>query len=697
MNTSLPLSRLFAVIGLVAAFGLMAGCDSSGNMQSNDPPNATATVSTSAPIQVGDQVQLDGSGSSDPNGDNLSYNWTLSGPSQSTASLQNPSDPQPTFTPDVAGDYTASLEVDDGSATATDQVTVTAQSASSETAELGSNVTSDRTLTSDTSYVVTANVCIQDASTLTIEAGTELRFEAGQSLRVCGDGSALDANGTGSEPILMAATTGNESQGYWQGVKINSSNPNNSIEYAQIRHAGSDPMAGSKTSIWVDKGGELTLQNSTIEMSGGHGIHVQNDPPTDASTTLSLSSNTYRDNSGAALSIPFQNASDVSGSSTFGADAYVRVKNGPNPSTGDHTLNALDGDRPYRFEANVGIDGDASVTIEAGTEMEFESGANLTVNSGDAALIASGTSDDRVTMTATPGNENQGWWQGIGIFSDNPNNALKYVDIKHAGSSALRGAAAAITVGKPGDLTMENSTITQSGGHGLFVENNPPVNAPTALTLASNTYENNAKAALALPFRNASDVDGASTFGSDSYVKIKGGPNPSTGTHTIDSLRGDTPYRVTTGAGVDNEAQVEIVGGTEMEFAAGARLNVNSTDASLIADGTANNKIRLIPTPGNETAGHWNGVGVYSGNADNEFSHVIIRYASRNEFWIGGSTAAVGVWHDGQLTLQNSTIANSEQHGVVCEYDPPSDARGSLSRSGNTFNNVPGQNVKDCN
>jgi hypothetical protein len=134
-----------------------------------------------------------------------------------------------------------------------------------------------------------------------------------------------------------------------------------------------------------------------------------------------------------------------------------------------------------------------------------------------------------------------------------------------------------------------------------------------------------------------------------------------------------------------------------MAFGAEASLNVNSTDAALIADGTSSNKIRMTPTSGNATPGFWNGIGIYSGNTDNAFTHVIIRYASRNSYWSGGDTAAIGVWNAGQLTLENSEITASEKHGIVCEYDPPSDSRGTLSGSGNTFTNIPGQNVKGCN
>lgn len=66
--------------------------------------------------RVGEQVALDGRGSSDPDGDLIfSYDWRLDErPSGSAAELVNPSWPQPILVPDSAGTYVLSLSVSDG-------------------------------------------------------------------------------------------------------------------------------------------------------------------------------------------------------------------------------------------------------------------------------------------------------------------------------------------------------------------------------------------------------------------------------------------------------------------------------------------------------------------------------------------------------------------------------------------------------
>jgi len=79
----------------------------------NSPPVANAGADQ-APY-VGDVVQLDGSGSSDVDGDPLTYAWSfLSLPTGSTATLSDPAAVMPTFQVDLSGIYDVQLIVSDG-------------------------------------------------------------------------------------------------------------------------------------------------------------------------------------------------------------------------------------------------------------------------------------------------------------------------------------------------------------------------------------------------------------------------------------------------------------------------------------------------------------------------------------------------------------------------------------------------------
>jgi len=79
----------------------------------NLKPVAIAGVNQS--VTVGATANLDGSGSSDANGDALSYTWSIvTKPEGSLTAIVNPASAQASLTPDLPGTYVVSLVVNDG-------------------------------------------------------------------------------------------------------------------------------------------------------------------------------------------------------------------------------------------------------------------------------------------------------------------------------------------------------------------------------------------------------------------------------------------------------------------------------------------------------------------------------------------------------------------------------------------------------
>ncbi|MBZ5558675.1 MAG: PASTA domain-containing protein [Acidobacteriia bacterium] len=127
-----------------------------GGVAVNHPPTANAGPDQTA--RVGQTVTLDGSRSSDPDGDALAYQWSIVGtPAGSLAALSDPHAVRPTFVVDKPGTYEFELVVSDGSLTsAPDRVSVTTQNSPpvadagpDQTTSVGATVTLDGHHSSD--------------------------------------------------------------------------------------------------------------------------------------------------------------------------------------------------------------------------------------------------------------------------------------------------------------------------------------------------------------------------------------------------------------------------------------------------------------------------------------------------------------------------------------------------------------------
>ena len=117
--------HVFLLVGSLLLLLLTAGqCGAA--VDSGPVPNAGADQT----VRVGDAVRLDGSASSDPDGDALTFGWSFqSVPAGSDALIAGMDTGTPSFTADMAGVYVVTLTVSDGSRQASDTVHVTSSTA----------------------------------------------------------------------------------------------------------------------------------------------------------------------------------------------------------------------------------------------------------------------------------------------------------------------------------------------------------------------------------------------------------------------------------------------------------------------------------------------------------------------------------------------------------------------------------------
>ena len=122
VESTWAIGKLIKYKGIVKAWFLvfallLAAC---GSNHRNSAPVADAGPDQASNVQMGDTVILDGSASSDPDGNALSYLWSFQSlPSGSAVTLSDPTSAKPSFVADKAGTYTASLTVNNGTTDST--------------------------------------------------------------------------------------------------------------------------------------------------------------------------------------------------------------------------------------------------------------------------------------------------------------------------------------------------------------------------------------------------------------------------------------------------------------------------------------------------------------------------------------------------------------------------------------------------
>ncbi len=123
ITTKLPGIVIFTIL-MIFILGL-ANCS-----KKDDPviDNGTplANAGPDQKVTIGEIVTLNGIDSKDPEGETLTYQWSLiSKPASSNAAITGTTAVQATFELDKAGVYTIELSISDGEKTATDQIVIT--------------------------------------------------------------------------------------------------------------------------------------------------------------------------------------------------------------------------------------------------------------------------------------------------------------------------------------------------------------------------------------------------------------------------------------------------------------------------------------------------------------------------------------------------------------------------------------------
>lgn len=324
----------------------------------------------------------------------------------------------------------------------------------------------------------------------------------------------------------------------------------------------------------------------------------------------------------------------------------------------------------------------AGVKLNEGVVVEFGADVRVWVNGNAAYLNATGTSSRKIILRGS--DEVKGRWRGLSFGSNNADNKLIHVNILHAGSSEMGGRKTAVHIQSnvQARVTIQQTSITQTAGYGIFIDGNEG----QIPDYSTNTISSNDAAPVRLGAAGILSLDKNSTYENNGTQAIEVAAVGNTNVRlqndgTIPALT--VPYHWHSSAELRGDITFEA--GSTSLFNSGLRLWVTS-DGALIAEGTASNKITFSGLT--QMPGLWQGIEINSPSNLNKIHEGIVSYGG-NPSGRGANIYMVGSGAGSQLTLTNTTISNSQTYGILTA---PGNVQ--LTENGNTFSNNASGNVQ---
>jgi hypothetical protein len=333
---------------------------------------------------------------------------------------------------------------------------------------------------------------------LTIEPGTIIVAKAGSGLSINTSKGVVVAVGKADNPITIRSESG--SKGGWLGIKFNgSNNPLNELTYVTIKDGGSTSFDGDdskKANIQFAGINQLKMTNCTISNSANWGIYET------FSSDLTLNgfaNNQFKSNTNFPLYLFDQTAIDIGNASLFTDNGrnFIGLRQkasdglvGANiwqkqavPYFWDDTDNLVVG--YYKTNGNLTLEAGAQLVMGPGSGIVVGANAN---NTGFLKLM--GNAIENVVIKGEM--PTKGFWKGILIKTNSPNNDFQNASVSDAGSTNLSstGSKANVVAESGATIKMTNVNLSNSAGCGYTVKSSGLTRG--VVNTSAMTYTNNA-------------------------------------------------------------------------------------------------------------------------------------------------------------------------------------------------------------
>lgn len=499
----------------------------------------------------------------------------------------------------------------------------------------------------DVDYFVSCPNGASITADIEVEAGVVIMF-ANQGFTVSDNGS-LSIIGEEDNPVMLR---GGELDvaGSWSMLAFESNNPANRLEHAVINGAG-DEMAETPAVV-ATHNANVSIVNTTIEHSLNNGLMIAEE-----ATIEEFSENHFNENGGYPVELTPDNIGVLDSISVYddnNGEESIFVSGGDVSS--DQTWNGLN--TYLYFDGSVEVD--AELKINAGLELVFNDDRKF--HSTDGFLNINGTKDDPVIFRGNI--ESPGYWAGIEIESNHPDNLLNHVEVYHGVNNVeLSDGQAAFT----------HSLFAEAEEYGLL-EGDSRTDEGSITEFLNNTFSNNGEAGVSIRPENVHKLDNVSSYDEDNhrdYILV----NRSGNIHTEVTWNNLDAYYVFTDQ-VEIYDKLTIEAGTDLRFRSDGELYIRD-EGQLEAMGNSNEIIRFRGEVVGENAprNQWRGLRLGAPYFQ-ELSFVDIAH---------GRDANITVRDGFNVFIVESTIRDTEGYGI---RQSRSNVDGNLFLEEVTFENI---------